>query len=159
MRRRDVLRAAPATAVLGPIGGCLGDGPPGGDPPSPGDPPGSDIDGTDFEIIDISSGMETNEATVTADDRTVTVRGTIPGNDGCYTAKLADVSGGRTLRLTIRSRRREMTRTLACTQAIVEIRYRATVMYDGSLPDRVEVVHEAMGASEVVAAVDLDAVG
>jgi hypothetical protein len=104
-----------------------------------------------FEVVGVSSGTVTHEAAVTVDGGTVTVEGTIPGNDGCYTAELRDVAVDGGLRVTVASVRRETTETPACTQAIVEIDYRATFRFDGPAPEDVRVLHEAMGETKTVA--------
>ncbi|MEF8830000.1 MAG: hypothetical protein V5A23_00495 [Halobacteriales archaeon] len=159
MDRRSLLRKAGAGVVAG-VAGCLGDAPGAGDgTDSPTDTSTPVLVGTDFSIEDVGPGQRVEEAGVSTDGAEVVVDGTIHGNNGCYTAELADaaVESGR-LTATIRSyeRRPTGTESFACTQAIVEIDYRATATFEGGLPDAVAVVHETPGGTDTVAETTLD---
>ena len=99
---------------------------------------------TSFTIRQIESGTEVDAATVAFEDGAVTVEGTIWGADGCTTAALAgadyDPASG-ALAVDVATVREPSTGDAGCTQAIVEIDYRATATFETGLPDRVVVTH------------------
>lgn len=95
---------------------------------------------TDFEIIDESrTGPES--ASVTVDDGTVTVTGTIEGNNGCYTARLAEaVIEDDALVVRIESYE-DADENQDCTMAIIYLEYRTTIERRGEVPETVRVEH------------------
>ncbi|QLH84868.1 hypothetical protein HZS54_00425 [Halosimplex pelagicum] len=96
-----------------------------------------------FDVTDSGCGTQTDDASVAfdGDGATVTVTGTIWGNDACYTAALSDVRlDGDELTVVVGSMSDAGTDT-ACAQCITEIDYEATVTLDGALPQTVTVVH------------------
>ena len=70
----------------------------------------------------------------------MTVEGVIWGANGCTTAEVVDVdTSADTLALTVRTR--EAKEGTACTQAIVEIEYRATSRFQHGIPGTTTVTH------------------
>jgi hypothetical protein len=163
MRRRTVLRGVSSAALAG-LAGCLGAGDPGAPddgtdsptetpspPTSPSTTPGGTVRDTSFDLVDAGSGMQVDDASVAFGDP-VTVTGTIWGADGCQTAELGDVTlADGTLTVVVRTTEREFDGTPACTQAIVELDYEATVTVDGAGPATIVVVHERDGERTEVA--------
>ncbi|WP_459194504.1 hypothetical protein [Halosimplex sp. J119] len=101
-------------------------------------------------------GTETDEASVAFDEDggTVTVTGTIWGNDACYTATLADVRlDGGTLTVTVGAESDAGTDTM-CAECITEIDYEATVALESALPETVTVVHQHDGEDTHVTSTD-----
>lgn len=135
MQRRRFIAAA---GTLGAVAaaGCLGSD--GGGTPTP------TMTDSSFTVTGIESGTEVDAATVSFGAPTVTVEGTIWGADGCTTAELAganyDAEDGE-LAVEVATRRDEPTGDVACTQAIVEIDYEATVTVENGPPERVVVTH------------------
>jgi len=99
---------------------------------------------TRFTVTGRASGTQVSDATVTFGDGTVVVEGTIWGANGCKTAELAGVSydgDADELTIAVATTDREGAGD-GCTQAIVEIDYRAVVTVDGGLPGSVTVTHD-----------------
>jgi len=156
MDRRTLLRTACGVGIAA-LAGC------GGTDPGDGTPTGTDTTpvptpamlDTTFTIVQVDSGQQVDEATVTVDGTTVTVEGTIWGSDGCTTAELADASYDAaadelTVAVTTAERETTATETIACTQAIVEIDYRATVEFENGTPGTVVVTHDRGDGPETV---------
>lgn len=139
-RRRFIATAATLGAVAG--AGCLASDGGDAETPTPTDTP--TMSTTDFTVLQVESGTEVDEASVGFQETTVSVTGTIWGADGCTTAELAsadyDPDSGE-LTVEIATKKEESTGDVACTQAIVEIDYEATVTFENGLPDRVVVTH------------------
>ena len=136
MNRRTFLGTACFAGAVS-LGGCLSDG--GGDTPA--DPT---VTTTEFTVLGGRSGTEVDEATVAVEGTTVTVEGTIWGADGCQTAELAGAdydAEADELTVAVAEATREDAGN-ACTTAIVETEYRATVEFEGGLPDSVVVTHD-----------------
>ena len=174
MDRRDVL-ARTGTLAVAALAGCLSnpggneEPPVGGDTPTdtptdaqtptddttPTDEDGAEPSGRDasFEVLRVQSGQAENSATVSFGDG-VTVEGTIGGRNGCYWARLAstDLSDG-TLRMLVEAYE-DREDDEACTEALVDVDYRATVQFEESLPERVVVEHDSMGETRTVADVE-----
>jgi len=132
VNRRRFLGATGATLATA-IAGCVGGQPDDGGSPS--DPP------SEFTVLDAGCGTQVSEAQVSSAAGTVTVEGTIWGNDACYTARLDRVRlAGDTLTVRVVS---ESTAEpgQGCAECITEIDYRATVEVDAT-PATVEVVHD-----------------
>jgi len=138
-RRRFIATAATLGAVA--TAGCLASDGSGGTPTPTETPTMTD---TTFTVQQVESGTEVDEATVSFEEGTVTVEGTIWGADGCTTAELAsadyDPDSGE-LTVDVATVREEPTGDVACTQAIVEIDYEATATFENGLPDTVVVTH------------------
>jgi hypothetical protein len=137
MDRRGLLRTGLLPAIVA-LAGCLSDGGGGGTPAEP------TVTDTEFAVLGRTSGSQTDDATVTFDDATVTVEGTIWGSDGCQTAVLdsADYDAAADeLTVAVAEATREDAGD-ACTQAIVETEYRARVAFDGGFPGTVVVTHD-----------------
>ncbi|MHC3378992.1 hypothetical protein [Haloarcula sp. H-GB5] len=102
---------------------------------------------TTFSVTRRQSGSQTSSATVAFDGDQVVVEGTIWGSDGCKTADLTDVvydTDSDDLSISIGTK--EMTDAGdMCTQAIMEIDYRATVTFEDGLPGTVSVSHDTGG--------------
>ena len=110
---------------------------------------------SEFTVDGTGSGQQTDDATVSVDGGTVTVEGTIWGADGCTTAELAGAdydAAADELTVAVATTDREPTGTeaIACTQAIVEIAYTATVTFDSGLPGTVVVTHDHGDGPEAV---------
>ncbi|WP_434531267.1 hypothetical protein ACODNH_08675 [Haloarcula sp. NS06] len=100
---------------------------------------------TTFSITKRQSGSQTSSATVTFDEHQVVVDGTIWGSDGCKTADLTDISydtSADELSLSVGTKEMPDAGDM-CTQAIIEIDYRATVMFENGLPGTVAVSHDS----------------
>ena len=98
-------------------------------------------------VTDSGCGKQTDDASVAFDEasETVTVTGTIWGDDACYTAVLSGVTfGNGTLTVVVASESDAGTDE-ACAQCITEIGYEATVALEDGLPDEVTVVHDTGG--------------
>ncbi|MFB6250856.1 MAG: hypothetical protein ABEI27_04065 [Halobellus sp.] len=156
MERRHVLRGFAGASVLW-LTGCLATEPDAGtdadtDTTMPDDtdtPTGTPTDDAEPSVTDRSltvtdsgCGQVRDEATVSFDESagTVTVTGTVWGNDLAYVARLASVSyEDGTLTVTVASER--SSETAVAGDCISEISYEATVAVAGGLPGTVEVVH------------------
>lgn len=164
MDRRTLLRR---TALLGAIGlaGCTdgGSSPGGGgdDTPADGDDPTTepptteppatgDVDGVDFQVVDVdNTGEPGADVTFDADTNEVRITGTITGSDGCKTAALEAVehdSGADEVTLAVITKDRPDAGD-ACTQALVYIDYEVTVTFTGGLPSKASVTHDGRGVT------------
>jgi hypothetical protein len=90
------------------------------------------------------------DPTVEFDGDAVVVEGTITGNDHCYTAELDDVSH-HDGELDVLVSAVDEGGDEACAQEVIEIEYRATFEFEGTLPATVVVRHDSMGEVETVA--------
>jgi hypothetical protein len=164
MHRRQVLALGAALGLSG-LAGCLGGGA-GADPtgtegtdaepstsalPEDGLPdpdrttsyaePAGTVRDYSFEISG-REGSGEEGATVSAEAGTVTVAGTIVGNNGCYTARL-DAVEVTDDRLTVAVASEEDAPTNGgCSAALVYLDYRARVEMAGRLPIAVTVEHD-----------------
>jgi len=92
------------------------------------------------------------KASVSFGSVSVSVPGTVVGNNACYRARLADVSydaASGTCRVVIEAFNASPEEM--CAQCITVIDYEATVEFEGGLPDTVEVVHDDMSGRSTVA--------
>lgn len=114
---------------------------------------GSGVVGTGFEVGASECGQQREEATVSFDDRTVTVTGTVWGNDLTYTAALdsAAMDDG-TLVVTVVARPDDEGGLGG--QCITEIDYEATVTLDRAGPEAVRVCHRRGDETTTVATVE-----
>ena len=138
MDRRTLLGAA-GTVGIGVLAGCSSNG--GSQTETPTQTP--TMTDSEFTVTRNESGTETDDATVSFDDTTVTVEGTIWGSNSCQTAELdsADYDDAADeLTITVATTEREDAGDV-CTQAIVEIDYRATISFERGLPGSVVVTH------------------
>ena len=101
---------------------------------------GSSIMDTRFEIVE-ESGTGPESASVTVDDGTVTVTGTIRGNNGCYTARLAETAIDEDALVVGIESYEDADEDQDCTMAIVYLEYEATVEIRGEVPTSVRVEH------------------
>ncbi|WP_436923223.1 hypothetical protein [Halosimplex amylolyticum] len=109
-----------------------------------------------FSVTGNDCGSQTDEASVSFDEGSgsVTVTGTIWGNDACYTAVLSDVRlDGGSLTVVVAAESDADTDT-ACAECITEIDYEATIALDAALPETVTVVHEHGGEDTRVTSAD-----
>ncbi|WP_458190888.1 hypothetical protein [Haladaptatus sp. NG-WS-4] len=160
MKRREILERTGATVTVGLLGGCLSQGGSGGQTPDDSDVSGDETTTTtttaeptlekrSFDLLDANCGNPTNEATVEFDQSNVVVTGTISGSDSCAKPVLAGTkmeSG----ELTVSVKTKKKDGTTACSECITELKYRATLTFDGSLPKSVTVVHESLGETKTV---------
>ncbi|EMA25377.1 MULTISPECIES: hypothetical protein [Haloarcula] len=99
---------------------------------------------TTFSVTQRQSGSQTSSATVAFDGDQVVVEGTIWGSDGCKTADLTDVtydSSVDELHISVGTKDKPDAGDV-CTQAIMEINYRATATFENGLPGTVSVSHD-----------------
>jgi len=171
MRRRSFLLGTASTTALLALAGCTQSGDrstdddtndsddPGNQPTDSGDHPSTTVaDGLVNQSLTVTgsaSGTERHDATVEfdADATEVTVTGTIPGEDGCTTAELGDVTYDEqadVLSVTVQTIDIPDSGD-ACTQAIVEIDYEARLTFAESLPSQVSVTHDGSGGRRDVA--------
>jgi hypothetical protein len=158
MKRRTLLTAC--AGIAAGLAGCTGPGdtdsgagtptdsasPSPSSTLSPSPTPEQKVESTDFTVLDVECGTGEDAATVSREDGTVLVDGTVVGNDGCYTAALdaATLEAGELTVAVVPKDDRDPDE--ACMDCIVDVDYEATVEYRGS-PDRVVVTH----AGDVVA--------
>lgn len=167
MKRRAFLTAC-VVPVGTPLGGCLSDtsdrddgtsdrndtdepngsddaGDSGGGAGTDGedDAAGPAIRETRFEVCDVGEGEAGESASVTFEDDAITVVGIITGNNGCYTARIANarIDDNEVLVVAVESYE-DADEDEMCTQAIVAIEYKAVVGIDGDLPGSVRVEHD-----------------
>lgn len=149
-------------AVVAASAGCLGgdSGEPSPTPaesptptetPTPVPPPEPTVE-SDFTVTDRSCGTGENAASISFEDGSVTVDGTIRGSNTCDTAVLDSIEWpDDTLTIRVKATQMKTTETVACGQCITDIRYTAELSIDGPLPDRVKVVHDTSTGTETVA--------
>jgi hypothetical protein len=130
---RRTLLAASGAVLGGGVAGCVGRQNDNGNE-------GSDIVETRFEIIG-ESGTGPESASVTVEDGTVIVTGTIRGNNGCYTARLAETTIEDDALVVGIESYEDADEDQDCTMAIVYIEYEATVEVHGEGPASVRVEH------------------
>jgi hypothetical protein len=109
-----------------------------------------ELQASSFSVTGVESGQprQTADALFDTDAETVTVAGTIVGNDGCTTADLGSVeydAENSQLAVDVITTKREDTGDSACTQQMVGIDYEATFSFDGGTPSRVAVSHDGDG--------------
>lgn len=150
MKRRTVLVTFGAlTGVF--VAGCFGPGQDNGTEDDDRDPDDdekdSDQDDQDgnnyhaarFEVTGSNGGEDS--ASVTFENGSVTVTGTILGNNSCYTARLASVNvENRTLTISVESYE-DPPEDAGCMQVIIGIHYEAVVEFDDEPPTKVTVTH------------------
>jgi hypothetical protein len=158
MKRRQLLAGTGALAV-GALSGCLASAP--GDDGAPTDEatdsatpsvsptPTPALSNSTFTVESVDSGQGNNDAAVSFDNG-VLVDGTIGGRNGCYTASLTSTSyEDGTLTVVVRAHEREDAEM--CTEALVDIDYRATFTFSGDQPGKVVVEHRSLGERRTVA--------
>jgi len=165
MDRRTLVGTLSAVGAVA-LTGCLSDG---GDVPNatatgtatgtatPTPPPDPTLTDSTFTVVGSESGTRTDSASVSGDGGDVVVEGTIWGADGCRTARLPTVnysSAADELTVPVETAERADAGD-ACTQAIVEIEYRATVAFENGPPSTVVVTHDRGDGPESVATTSL----
>ncbi len=106
---------------------------------------GVGVEDAEFSVegVENASGDEgTGDAEFQEDEGRVVVSGTIVGDDGCATARLAEafVEDG-ALVVDVETVGKD-THLRYCTQALVAIGYEATFTFDGEIPDEVSLSHD-----------------
>lgn len=157
MRRRALLTAVLASTSLA---GCLDDAaerdegdaaePNGSDGAEDDDGDTDDAEGaekptireTRFEVGDVDESDREESASVAFESDTITVAGAITGNNGCYTARLADARIEDDELVVAVESYEDADEDEMCTQALVAIEYEAVVEVDGELPGSVRVEHD-----------------
>lgn len=137
----------PSEAYVGHGDTILSGGDDGGES-TPDDRP--ELQASSFSVTEVDSGdqRETADASFDEDEATVTVTGTIVGDDGCMTAELGTVeydAENSQLAVDVVTIERGDTGDGACTQQMVGIDYEATLSFDGGIPSRVAVSHDGHG--------------
>jgi len=107
---------------------------------------GDGVEDAEFSVVDRvnASGDEgSGNAEFNEDDGSITVTGTVIGDNGCATARLAEavVEDG-ALRTDVET---VSDGGDVCTEALVAIRYEATFMFDGDIPNEVSVSNDGTG--------------
>jgi hypothetical protein len=159
MRRRDLLGTV--GAAVGPaLAGCVGSG---GPDPGTGDGDGdSGGDGetdtpatpsvTDRNLTEIEECPTQGSASVSWGETAVTVTGCITGRNGCSVPVLESAEyDAEADELAVTVTTEEEDSGGACTQALTDLGYEATVTFADGLPGRVVVTHETMGESTTAA--------
>lgn len=160
MNRRTLLRSVGAVGIAA-LAGCgstddSADGTPSDTAtatPATATPTTPTMTDQNVSIVRIESGQQQDTAGVDVDGTTVTVEGTVWGSDGCTTAELAEASydaAADELTVGVATTEREAMATDVCTQAIVEIEYRATVTFENGVPGTVVVTHDHGDGPETV---------
>lgn len=107
-----------------------------------------------LRVTDAGCGsQDAGGAEVSFDEQSIVVTGTVVGNNGCYRARLADVSyesSSDTCRVVVEAYDASDPDEM-CTQCITTIDYEASVAFDGGLPETVDVVHDDMSGRSTVA--------
>jgi hypothetical protein len=173
MRRRSFVRqtsvSALASFAFAPLlTGCLGGG-------SGEDEDGNKTDGgedeppeetdislsdTEFEIIGSGGGTRRDKVSVDTDEKefTITIEGTLTGNNSCYTAELESAEYDAvedTFDANVRSFE-DRADDEVCAQVITEIEYRLIASFDEGLPGRTVVSHNDELVAEAVSDVDTE---
>lgn len=147
MRRRTLITAS--FAVIGSVvAGCLETSDPmddsgeNTDPVDTATPDAGNGDGlrTEFTVLDSSHSGE-ESASITFGDGTVVATGTIRGNNGCYTARLGDVTMENDSLVVGIESFEDAEEDMGCTAATIYIEYEATVEISGDRPSSVRVDH------------------
>ncbi|WP_424001035.1 hypothetical protein ACOZ4I_15270 [Haloarcula salina] len=156
MRRRQFVRCVGVVGA-GALTGCLGDDSGTGETPTDQSADGPTVTDTQFTVTGRASGTQVSDATISFEDERIVVEGTIWGANGCKTAELVDAAydgDADELTVAVAVTDREGAGG-GCTQAIVEIDYRAVVTVDGGLPGSVTVTHDHGDGPSAVATVTL----
>jgi hypothetical protein len=108
---------------------------------------GDGVEDAEFGIEDIENGAGSGDGSSDAefddDEGQILVTGSIVGNDGCARARLSEaVVEDDTLKLGIET---VSDGSDVCTEALVGIRYTATFVFDGEIPNEVSVSHDGQG--------------
>lgn len=152
MQRRRFLRRGGLAGVVA-AAGCLGRGPGSGDTLTESASEDPSVTETAFSVTERAAGTQTSSATVSVDGETVVVEGTIWGANGCKTAELTDTvydSDADELTVAVGVTNLPDAGDM-CTQAIMEIDYRAVVTLENGLPGTVTVTHDTGNGPTVVA--------
>lgn len=143
--RRGVLSSA--VGVVLALTGCITDTNEDDDEPETEEPEDgtdhemNDITGTEFDILDIQSGIGEDSAAVTFENDCVCVRGTIMGRNSCYTARLADVFlSNETCTVAIESYE-DANEGEMCATVLVDIEYKVRIEFDSRAPNTVVIEH------------------
>jgi len=95
-------------------------------------------------VTERGCGSQDEDASVSFDDDgvSVSITGTIWGNDSCYTAVFSDIRlDGGSLTVVVASES-DADPDTACAECITQIEYEAMLTFDGALPEDVAVMHE-----------------
>ena len=117
-----------------------------GTPPGDGDPSAtpSGVASKSLTVTERGCGSQDEDASVSFDDDgvSVSITGTIWGNDSCYTAVFSDIRlDGGSLTVVVASES-DADPDTACAECITQIEYEAMLTFDGALPEDVAVMHE-----------------
>ncbi|WP_235007186.1 hypothetical protein [Haloarcula mannanilytica] len=144
MKRRRFLQCG-GFAGAAAVAGCLGTGPGNEESPTDGAGEAPGVTETAFSVTKRTAGTQANTATVSFDGARVVVEGTIWGANGCKTAELTDaVYDADADELTVAVGTTDMPDAGdMCTQAVMEINYRAVVTLANGRPGTVVVTHDS----------------
>ena len=154
MRRRTVLSTV-GTAVGTALAGCVGSGGP--DPGTGDDGDGSGDAGgtprlTEQGLTELDECPTNGSASVSWDETAVTVTGCLTGRNGCSVPVLGGTeydAAADELAVTVTTGEEDSGG--ACTQALTDLGYEATMTFENGLPGRVVVTHETMGETTTAA--------
>lgn len=150
MERRALL-AATATTTTTLLAGCLGgDSADENDNPSPTEqtPEHPRLVDQSFDVTNVECGTQGHDVRTEKSDGTVTVEGTVDGNNTCYTAELVRaeyVADEDTLYVEVESVERGTDQV--CGQCIVEIDWLATFEFENGEPGTVRVDQRGLSGS------------
>ncbi|MFC5368524.1 hypothetical protein [Salinirubrum litoreum] len=159
MRRRELLSTV-GVAVGTALAGCVGSGPDTGTgDDSDGDSGGSEDTSTPAtpsmtgqRLTELDECPENGSASVAWGETDVTVTGCLTGRNGCSVPVLGSAeydAAADELAVTVTTE--EDDAGGACTQALTDLGYEATMTFENGLPDRVVVTHETMGETTTAA--------
>ena len=173
MRRRSFVRQTSVSALAsfalaplltGCLGGDSGEGEDGNETDGGEDEPPEETDislsDTEFEIVGGGGGTRSDEVSVDTDEEglTVTVEGTLTGNNSCYTAELESAEYDAVedvFDANVRSFE-DREEDEMCAQVITEIEYRLVASFEGGIPGRTVVEHNNEAVAEAVPDVDTE---
>jgi hypothetical protein len=169
MKRRSFLRnssvsAFTSFAFVTFLTGCVGgEGGEDGDEDGGDEPPeetGVSLTDTDFEILESGGGTRGDEVAVETDDDagTLMVEGSLAGRNSCYTAELGSAEYDAVedvFDVNVRSFE-DRDEDEMCASVITEIEYRVVASFEGGLPGRTRVRHNAETVAEAVPDIDTE---
>ncbi|PSQ16941.1 hypothetical protein BRD00_09160 [Halobacteriales archaeon QS_8_69_26] len=145
MKRREFLGSIAAAAGTGALAGCLSSPGGGGDDGDDGDGGGGgspSVSDRSIETTDAACGSG-GDASVSYEDESVLVRGSLSASDPCHHAELKSAeydAGSDTLTVSVAAVENEDADM--CSQCVAAVDYEARIEFDGGLPGSVVVEHD-----------------
>ncbi|WP_336344679.1 hypothetical protein [Halalkalicoccus ordinarius] len=100
------------------------------------------VEEVSFEVFEVENGTGEESASVSFENDRVLVRGTIGGENGCYTARIADVSLSDDEHTIAVESYEDADEGQMCAQMLVGIEYEARVEFIDAEPGTVVVEHD-----------------